>query len=222
MTIISLTSIPPRFQVLKPTLNSLVQQGADAVILALPKRYRSHLFDGGLPDVPDGVTILRTEEDFGPATKLLASVQRHPTQRILYCDDDVIYAPGWLRAFEAAAPDAVICAGSAWSVSRIGRQGAADGYDIVQGFAGVLVPPGLLDAKAFAVPDMAFDVDDIWLSGHYARHRLPIRPVPEARALCQPRNLGAGLQDGPRDRLNRDCAALLHARYGIWPQFSEQ
>ena len=39
-SVISLTSIPPRFATLGPVLETLTAQGADAVVLALPRTYR--------------------------------------------------------------------------------------------------------------------------------------------------------------------------------------
>ncbi|MDF0603390.1 glycosyltransferase family 2 protein [Psychromarinibacter sp. C21-152] len=116
--IISLTSIPPRFHLIGPTLHSLVRQHApaDRVLLHIPHRYRRFPdWDGTLPEVPDGVEIVRCAEDYGPATKVLAAAKAHAGQdvEILFCDDDRIYAPTLTRDFMAARadqPDACIAA----------------------------------------------------------------------------------------------------------------
>ena len=98
MKIISLSSIPPRFNKLNPTLQSLLGQGADQIRFYIPYSYRRFPdWDGNLPHVPDGVTIYRCEEDFGPATKILPACRdlRGVNAQILFCDDDCIYWEGW-------------------------------------------------------------------------------------------------------------------------------
>ncbi len=78
-TIITLSSIPPRFGLLKPTLFSLLSQRlkAEEVRLYIPHKYRRFPdWDGRLPEVPAGITIVRCDEDLGPATKVLPAAQR--------------------------------------------------------------------------------------------------------------------------------------------------
>jgi hypothetical protein len=94
--IVSLSSIPPRFGLIAPTLHSLLAQNtrADRVLLFIPRSYpRFPDWDGTLPAVPDGVEICRCDVDYGPATKVLAAVRMFRGQdcRILFCDDDRIY-----------------------------------------------------------------------------------------------------------------------------------
>ncbi|MGA1684821.1 MAG: hypothetical protein ACO38S_09960, partial [Gemmobacter sp.] len=55
------------------------------------------------------------DEDLGPATKILHAVERHrrADTPILYCDDDVLYAPGWARGLieaQRAHPFAAVAA----------------------------------------------------------------------------------------------------------------
>ncbi len=115
--IISLTTIPPRMHQIAPTLRDLVAQRADVaeVRLYIPRRYRRFDFDPAtdLPDLPDGVTLCMTDEDFGPATKVLPAVRDFSGQdvEILFCDDDQPYAPDWAQYFldaRRARPDACI------------------------------------------------------------------------------------------------------------------
>lgn len=125
MTLITLTSVPPRFGLIGPTLEALVaQQGIDGVELYLPRTYRRFPdWDGTLPAVPKGVTIHRISTDHGPATKVLCAARRHRGQgvRLLFCDDDRDYRPGWAaRLLEVAAryPDrAVALAG--WDIAGL-------------------------------------------------------------------------------------------------------
>ena len=105
-TIISLTSIPPRFDQIGAVLLSLVQQDlpADAIHLNIPRHYQRFAdWDGTLPDVPNDVTIRRCDQDWGPATKVVPSLAEFAGQDVdvLWCDDDSIYAPDWHLRFKA-------------------------------------------------------------------------------------------------------------------------
>ncbi len=100
MAIISLTSIPPRFAGLPDVLNSLITQSADIeeVRLYLPKSYkRFPEWGGAIPNVPSAVRVIRVEQDFGPASKVLHAARdlRGTSTPILFCDDDRIYPENW-------------------------------------------------------------------------------------------------------------------------------
>ncbi len=216
MLVIALTTIPPRFGQLPQVLDALTTQGADRVALVVPRRYAR--FDPApLPALPEGVTLLETGTDPGPAGKLLAPAAAFPGADILCCDDDWLYGPGWAAAFIAERKrqgTGRVIAGSTWPGERIGRRGGT----IVQGFAGVLVP-GAQAGRIPPPPPEAWAVDDIWLSGWFAGLGLEIVEAPGARALCSPLDSpGALQQTTPRDRANRTAAALIHARFGIWPE----
>jgi len=105
--IITLSSIPPRFDLIGPTLESLVAQrsAADAVELYIPRSYRRFPeYDGQPPAVPAGVTVHQPEVDLGPASKILHAVARHrdePEAQLLFCDDDRLYYDGWAAALFA-------------------------------------------------------------------------------------------------------------------------
>ncbi|MWD29154.1 glycosyltransferase family 2 protein [Aquicoccus sp. SCR17] len=124
--IVTLTSIPPRFGEIGPTLDSLRQQTAaiDEIRLYIPRHYRRFPdYDGHLPDIPAGVTIHRPENDLGPATKLLFAARDFRGQedvQILFCDDDRIYPPEWaaeLSALQAERPDEAVAL-SGWEVEQ--------------------------------------------------------------------------------------------------------
>lgn len=108
--VITLSSIPTRFDSLDQTLRSLCAQTAnvEAVVLYIPLAYRRFPeWDGVPPAVPAGVTVRRVEEDFGPATKILPAVRDYAGQdvELLFCDDDKIYDPGWAARYVAARLD---------------------------------------------------------------------------------------------------------------------
>lgn len=103
--VVSLSSVPPRFGKIGATLRSLLAQSAPvaAVELQIPHAYRRFPeWDGALPEVPEGVTIRRCEEDWGPATKVLGALAayREGTE-ILFCDDDQFYPQDWAARFAA-------------------------------------------------------------------------------------------------------------------------
>ena len=132
MLIVSLSAIPPRFARIGQTLDSLAaQRGVDRIVLYIPHRYRRFPdWDGTLPQVPEGVEIRRTDDDFGPATKVLCAARDFRGQEvdILFCDDDHIYAPGWAENFvalKAAHPGCVI-AQAGWQAAEYAPGGSGE------------------------------------------------------------------------------------------------
>ena len=104
MLIVSLSTIPPRFDKIGETLKSLLNQSvkADHIYLYIPETYRRFPdWDGQLPHVPDGITIRRTDVDLGPATKVLPAAREHRDLDcdIVFCDDDRLYRSNWLADF---------------------------------------------------------------------------------------------------------------------------
>ncbi|QFT94112.1 hypothetical protein FIU86_14775 [Roseovarius sp. THAF9] len=220
MYAISLTSIPPRFSRLGPVLAALLaQRPAPArVFLALPAQYSRYPGPVAPPPLPDGVTLLHSNTDLGPATKALpaAGALAGTDLRLIYCDDDWLYAPGWAAQLLTRGEEATT--GQAWDIARLGRTGT--GTDIAQGFAGVCIRPAWLAAPDMTPPPEARPVDDIWLSGQLARHGIPLRARPSARQQMRPAydDAHALQHTTARDTANRACAARLHALYGIWPE----
>ena len=111
--VVSLSTIPPRFRDLGETINCLLDQEylADEIQVYIPKTYRrfpQHSFT--LPELPlaDGRVVIKVvEKDLGPATKVLYCAKAHwgTRTRIVYCDDDRIPAPNWLKSFVNAAKE---------------------------------------------------------------------------------------------------------------------
>jgi GT2 family glycosyltransferase len=83
------------------TLASLLNQSRqpDRVILNIPRTYRRENFTyANLPRVPDGVEIIITDVDCGPATKLFPTIRQFKGENvnIVFCDDDRLYPVNWL------------------------------------------------------------------------------------------------------------------------------
>jgi hypothetical protein len=125
--IISLSTIPSRFVSVGETLNSLLSQDVkiESIELNIPKAYRRFpRMSLKLPKVPLGISVCISEEDWGPATKLLPTLKKYRTEKveILYCDDDRICPPNWAKLFLKARDerpnDAIASTG--WHVNSLG------------------------------------------------------------------------------------------------------
>ena len=194
-------------------------QGPDAVLLTLPYHYRRFPnWDGNLPELPDGVTLLRGL-DHGPASKLVEAAKSAPDADLLICDDDCDYDNGWLATFRSARernPGTVIAA-SVFDTGRLGV-GLAPGHTIVQGFAGVLLPPTPLLPL---LEDPLNYADDLWLSASIAAARRPVIQTKSARQWVYPTDAPAQLQDDilgglSRAELYKQAALSLSSTHGIW------
>jgi len=210
MTVISLTSIPPRFDRLRTVLDSLTSQGASHVVLTLPRQFSRFPGTFDAPGLPHGVDLLWADEDFGPATKLIPAQAAFPGEAIAYCDDDCLMQPGWLGALEAHAGARRAVAGSVFELERLKRKGGV----IAQGFAGVLLPAGM----QFSQPPAACrNADDLWFSAQLEQTGVEIVPCHEARAKVTPFHAPDPLQGPGRAKAYTQAAAHIHAMSGLWP-----
>lgn len=94
--VISLTTIPSRFDKLGQILPVLVEQTCHEVWVNIPRRYnRFPDWDGQVPEIlHDKVIINRDCEDFGPGTKFIGpALKLLPDDLIIYVDDDTMYDP---------------------------------------------------------------------------------------------------------------------------------
>ena len=95
--VISVTSIPSRFDKLGPILYGLTLQTCHEVWLNIPTKYnRFPDWDGQVPEslytISPKVVINRDCEDFGPGTKFIApALKLLPEDLIIYVDDDTAY-----------------------------------------------------------------------------------------------------------------------------------
>jgi len=268
MRIISLSTIPPRFPFLKESLQTLVdQKAADEIRLYIPKKYRRFPdYNGELPDVPEGVTICQTEEDLGPATKILPACKefRDKDVQILFCDDDGVFPKGWAKCLfdiqEKRADEAVATLGrpigdyvsnpvlprrgsyakqikvehdiqyragrvlqKMFGYVPLKRPMIVSGYvDVLFGVCGVVVKSDFFDDEAFNMPDEAWTVDDVWLSGQLARKDIPIYtpwrlPCPRSsEAVDQDSLLDLEFEGASRQESNRKAAVYCQNKYGVW------
>ena len=198
--VVSFTTIPSRIEHISPTIKSLLYQKRlpKKIILCLPhKSFR----DGEAYNIPswieelESVQILRVDQDYGPATKFIPTLEKmEGDEAILVLDDDHIYPPGYIQEFEKGNdmyPDFLLTA-SGWRVpkdlvdkptsfisnilktpptpvkgTRIGKLYQTD---IVQGYAGYLIKPQFFDIQKLknyeGTPEILKYVDDVWISAH--------------------------------------------------------
>lgn len=103
--IVSMTSIPSRYEFLTNTIESILVQKCSVpfqIHLYLPKRYNRFGHVDSFPVFYDPrVFIHEVFEDLGPVTKLGYALEEFENTDtwILYCDDDQIYPDGWLQTF---------------------------------------------------------------------------------------------------------------------------
>lgn len=107
------------------------------------------------------------------------------------------------------------------------RRYRSSGYvDFAQGLGGVSIRPEFLDQDDFDIPEVVWAVDDIWLSGAYARKGIGIwaasqAPLPPAGAAARKSGLAESvIEDHDRQAADRACIAYMQNRYGIWTDAS--
>lgn len=90
------------------------------------------------------------------------------------------------------------------------------------GVGGVVVRPGFFDEVAYEIPDIAWLVDDIWLSAMLARRKIPIycpfrAALPKAQSYAnQDSLLDSTFLGKGRQELNRAASEYCRENFGIW------
>lgn len=210
-TVISLTTIPSRHELLLRTLRSLACQSIqpDAVYLCLPtecRREPGRPYKAVTSEFPN-VTVISGCVDYGPATKLMPTLEREtdPTTLVVTADDDIEYAPEWLSRLVAGSdrfPDVAVgfCGWNAGLLILHGmydllyedRSDIPDGIsaDVLEGWRGILYRRGFFgdDVQDFCrrLPVEARLVDDVWVAGYLARRGVKRRVVRYGEARLTP------------------------------------
>lgn len=104
---LGITTLPSRIEHMRPTLDSLLggELVPDRILVALPETSLREARGYDIPsffdhsDYKEKVTIVRTEKDYGPGTKLLGILPhiRKPSY-VVVADDDNRYRPFFLKA----------------------------------------------------------------------------------------------------------------------------
>lgn len=183
--IVSLTSYPARFDKLRMTLRSLIEQDVrpDYIMLWVDPAHQKSIPQEVWALCHVGVHVC-LHKDVGPATKLLPALKQYPDHFIITADDDLYYPPNWIRrlleAYEKDSPSIVSLRAH---LAKVGTDGALLPYrewdrrtDKLQanektefifptGVGGVLYFPGCFSSEVFdenALAELTPKADDVW------------------------------------------------------------
>lgn len=209
--VVTMTTLPSRIGNIQPTIASLCNQTVlpEKILINIPEYSKREKTGYRIPDFLKEnplVEINFTEEDLGPATKLLPALEKYwdnKDQLLMVVDDDEVYPKGLIENYlqytdlsENAvltlvgwnAPEDFIHAHRTVVYGAIGSKPENSEkvehptrVDCVQGASSFLVRPRFFDITVFnysLAPKEAFFVDDIYISGHLARQLTPIYVVP--------------------------------------------
>ena len=186
-TVVTMTTIPERIDMMKPVLNSLLTQSVrvDEIALNIPRVSRK----GNMYQVPNwlsalkNVTVHRVEKDEGPGTKIFPTLRREPHGTIIIAvDDDNIYHSNMVEGlvkeyYRYKKKYAITNYGMSMSPElkfpfkydrTLKTFGGAREVDFVQGCSGFLISSGMIPPEGLDIekgPKEALTVDDMWISG---------------------------------------------------------
>lgn len=208
--VFSFTTLPSRIKNIKPTIASLLDQKIrpDKIILNIPKfskrEKRPYLIPDFLKQCPY-ILINEIEEDMGPATKLLPTLNllKETDTLIVIGDDDEVYPKqlfanylnnqsnfkdstmtlvGWNAPEDNNHSHKKIKYGAIGSIPNNAIEvRTPTQVDCVQGASTYAVRTSFFSDKLFdytRAPKQAFFVDDIWISGNMARDATKIFVIP--------------------------------------------
>lgn len=166
--VVSMTTIPARVEMLRPTLESIIAQTRkpDRFVLVMPLRCAKTGENYDEPEWLDElVEIMRCSMDWGPATKLIPvlSQEDDPDTRIITVDDDVVYERHTveeLAYWSEKMPDAVLgFMGVRGKTFIHAEQVIAPPVDVdgVGGYRGVCYRRGLFDEDVFGMMSELMD-----------------------------------------------------------------
>tara|TARA_R110001632_G_scaffold11484_1_gene41344 strand:+ start:5874 stop:6656 length:783 start_codon:yes stop_codon:yes gene_type:complete len=199
--IISFTTSPTRIHKFETMVNSLLTQTVkpDLIILNIPKVFKRTSEEYTIPPgLEDKVFINRIDKDYGPATKVIPTVQYlkdnnfNPAEtRIVYLDDDVKYPPAMLEVFKEIPNDNSIyvssgidfrCApGSCDNLTAVRRHNAV--VATAEGYGGVCIrldtfKDDFMEYINIYIDNMDFYLsDDVVLSNYYISKGAAIKVI---------------------------------------------
>jgi hypothetical protein len=202
--IASLSTVPDRIKNLRPTIRSLLRQTRppDEIVIAIPefsiREQKQYVVPKYLSQLPR-VRILRCRKDWGPATKFIPVVQEElkagrGNALVMVLDDDRVYPRDALESYlyyNAELPDAALCFRGAAMPSTLDWDHARMIYGkevreprpvaVITGCGSYLVQPRFFDESLWdysRAPQVAFDIDDIWISACLSRRGVKRYVVP--------------------------------------------
>lgn len=205
--VISLSTTPQRIHLMKPTINSLLEQSVkvDRIILNVPYKSRKDV-EYEIPSWLKGlhnVQLNRIDVDEGPASKLLPAMRIvGPHTRIVVVDDDILYNSYTVQTLveefdkhdekiavsnygvnvskDIKVPETTLVR-AMYFLTSTGRK-----IDLLQGFSGFVVTPAMFPQEVYDLskgPKAASYVDDVWFScwlGHNDKEIIQLRTLKNA------------------------------------------
>ena len=243
--IVSLSTVPDRINNLAPTIRSLLKQTRppDEIVLAIPEfsvRERRHYVVPKYISRLPRVRILRCRQDWGPATKFIAAIQDElaagrQNTLIMVVDDDRVYPRNALETYlhySEQLPDAALCFRGAampstldWDDAKMIR--ASDlreprAVAVITGCGSYLVQPKFFDESLWhysVAPQVAFHIDDIWISGCLSRRGVKRYVVPASammRSVLRQRWTVSLNKIPGRQKLNNEIIAFFRETWDVF------
>jgi len=202
--IVSLSTVPDRINNLRPTIRSLLNQTRppDEIVLAIPefsiREQRPYIVPKYISRLPR-VRVLHCAEDWGPATKFIGAIQDElaagrQNTLIMVVDDDRLYPRDAIETYlyyNEQLPDAALCFRGAampstldWDDAKMIRASELREprqVAVITGCGSYWIQPRFFDESLWTysvAPQVAFDIDDIWISGWLSRRGVKRYVVP--------------------------------------------
>jgi hypothetical protein len=242
--IASLSTVPDRIGNLGPTIRSLLKQTRppDEIVLAIPefsvREQRPYVVPKYISRLPR-VRVLHCPEDWGPATKFIGAIRDElaagrENTLIMVVDDDRLYPRDALETYlyySEQLPNAALCFRGAampstldWDDAKMIRASELREprpVAVITGCGSYLIQPRFFDESLWDYsvgPQVAFDIDDIWISGWLSRRGVKRFVVP-ASAMMQSvlrQRWTVSLNKIPgRQKLNNETIAFFRDAWDI-------
>ena len=243
--IASLSTVPDRIDNLRPTIRSLLKQTRppDEIVLAIPefslREQRTYVVPKYISRLPR-VRVLRCREDWGPATKFIAAIQDElaagrENTLIMVVDDDRLYPRDALETYlyySEQLPNAALCFRGAAMPSSLDWDDAKMIYAkdlrqprpvaVITGCGSYLIQPRFFDESLWdysAAPQIAFYIDDIWISAWLSRRGVKRYVVPASammRSVSRQRRTVSLNKIPGRQKLNNETIAFFRDAWDVF------
>ncbi len=186
------------------------------------------------------VRILRTRDDWGPATKFIAAIQDElaagrQNTLIMVVDDDRVYPLDALETYlhySEQLPEAALCFRGAAMPSTLDWDDATmiraselrepRPVAVITGCGSYLVQPRFFDESLWnysGAPQVAFHIDDIWISGWLSRRGVKRYVVPASammRSVLRQRWTVSLNKIHGRQKLNNEIIAFFRETWDVF------
>jgi hypothetical protein len=243
--IASLSTVPNRIGNLGPTIRSLLKQTRppDEIVLAIPefsvRERRPYVVPKHISRLPR-VRVLHCGKDWGPATKFIPAIQDElavgrENTLIMVVDDDRVYPLDALETYlyySRQLPDAALCFRGAampssldWDEAKMIRARELREprqVAVITGCGSYLIQPRFFDQSLWdysPAPQVAFHIDDIWISGCLSRRGVRRYVVPGSammRSVLRQRWTVSLNKIPGRQKLNNEIIAFFRETWDVF------